>query len=241
MPSLSIGRVYGKTFEVLKKRWLSWALLTAVFSAGPAIIFEAIRWQVGVEDDSVLGAMRGMPGEMPITGILAICFNIAAARGVFDFYEARDTAANAWISSISLLFWPCLGLTILINLALMLGFVLLVIPGLFLMTTLAVALPVRVAERKDVDHAMRRSMELTKGSRWQILGVILIAVVAFVALVMINEMLFVGLWPYFGTVVLYPLAITVAPLSMALLPPVIYEELIALRGGRPNSTAEVFA
>ena len=241
MSSLSVSRVFGKTIWILKQRWPSWVLLFAGFSVAPAVVFELIRWQMGgTANQGVLETMRGLPGESIVTAVLTICLNIAAARGVFDVYAGRRTSGKDWLADLSV-FWPCLGLSILVNLGVIIGLVLLVIPGLFLMTCLAVSLPTRVAEGPTVDNAMRRSFELTKGSRWQIFAIILLGVLIFFVPSLVNEFVVVSQWPFIGSVIVLPLLTAVLSVMMALIPAVMYEELIALKGGRPDLTSEIFA
>lgn len=217
MPSLSVGRVFSKTFGLLKERWKSWAVLFTAFSIAPSMLFELIRWRMGVVNEGFFEAMRGLPGESIITAVLTVCLNIAATRGVFDLYAGRRTSAKDWLGAISV-FWPCLGLTILVNIAVIIGLVVLIIPGLFLMVCLSVALPTRVEEGPTVDNAMRRSFELTKGSRWQILAILLIGMLMFFVPSMINELAITSRWPFVGGVVLLPLVTAIMYVLMAVIP-----------------------
>jgi hypothetical protein len=54
------------------------------------------------------------------------------------------------------------------------GFLLLVIPGLVLITVWSVAAPVVVVERPPGLKALARSRQLVRGSGWQVFGVILL-------------------------------------------------------------------
>jgi|GEM_PF-2968925 len=56
-----------------------------------------------------------------------------------------------------------------------LGFMLLIIPGVFLAVLWSVATPALLVEDLSLGKALDRSAELTKGYRWQILGLFLIA------------------------------------------------------------------
>jgi len=58
---------------------------------------------------------------------------------------------------------PLLGLSILVGLYVGLGFLLLVVPGLILMTRFAAAVPALVLEDRSIRDAMRRSRELVRG------------------------------------------------------------------------------
>ena len=48
-------------------------------------------------------------------------------------------------------------------------------------------------------------------------------------------------WPFIGSVIVLPLLTAVLSVMMAVIPAVMYEELIALKGGRPDLTSEIFA
>ena len=56
----------------------------------------------------------------------------------------------------------------------MIGFVLIIVPGLILITIWSVAAPVVVLERPGVFAALGRSRELVSGNGWQVFGVIFV-------------------------------------------------------------------
>lgn len=84
-------------------------------------------------------------------------------------------------------FLPVLGLTILWWLGVGLGWVLLIIPGLILITMWSVALPALIGEELGVIESFGRSRELTRGSRLSILGVLIVSLI-----IMYVPMLFLG-------------------------------------------------
>ena len=67
---------------------------------------------------------------------------------------------------------PLLGLGIVAGIAIGIGFLLLIVPGLILMTIWSVAAPVLVLERAGVFASLGRSRELVRGNGWQVFGVI---------------------------------------------------------------------
>ena len=69
---------------------------------------------------------------------------------------------------------PLFVLGLLFGVSLLLGFVLLLVPGIILYLMWAVAAPVLVEEGTGVFGAFSRSSYLTKGARWTILGLGLI-------------------------------------------------------------------
>jgi hypothetical protein len=72
---------------------------------------------------------------------------------------------------------PVLVLSILSTILIMLGGVLLVIPGLMVMTMMFVAQPACVVERLGPIASISRSAELTRGYRWRVFGVILLILI----------------------------------------------------------------
>lgn len=75
---------------------------------------------------------------------------------------------------------PALGLLLLFGIALGVGFLLLVIPGLILWLTWFVVLPVMVGEGRGIFDCFGRSAELLRGMRWRLLLLMVIAVFAWV-------------------------------------------------------------
>ena len=67
---------------------------------------------------------------------------------------------------------------LLVGLTFILGLILLVIPGIYLLVRLAFIEQIVVCERLSGTAAMRRSFELTKGRFWQmiLLGLVLVAI-----------------------------------------------------------------
>ncbi len=67
-----------------------------------------------------------------------------------------------------------LGVAILSGIGIVIGLVLLIVPGLYLATLWAVAVPVVVIERAGVGGSFSRSSELTDGRRWRVFGAIVV-------------------------------------------------------------------
>jgi hypothetical protein len=74
--------------------------------------------------------------------------------------------------------WNVLSVSIVGQLAALLGLALLIVPGLAVVAGLWVAVPAAVTERwAGTSDALSRSWELTKGRRWKVLAVALVTVV----------------------------------------------------------------
>jgi hypothetical protein len=86
----------------------------------------------------------------------------------------RDATAGALLRAVT----PVVGSLLLVGLvagvAIVIGFILLVVPGLILITLWSVAAPVVVLERPPGLGALPRSRELVRGNGWQVFAVILV-------------------------------------------------------------------
>src|SRR5439155_19556398 len=67
--------------------------------------------------------------------------------------------------------------SILVGLAVGIGFLLLIIPGIILLGFFAVSVPAVVVENRRGTDAMRRSWDLVSSNFWHVLGVIVVAAI----------------------------------------------------------------
>ena len=120
---------------------------------------------------------------------------------------------------------------ILAGIAITIGLVALIVPGLYLMTIWSVLIPVIVLERRSVMEAFGRSRELVKGHGWQVFGVlVLLFIAAFVIQVLIAAILGGIFDSVFGFASGFLItSLLLAPLT-ALAASVIYFELKAIKG-----------
>jgi Uncharacterised protein family (UPF0259)/Membrane domain of glycerophosphoryl diester phosphodiesterase len=66
------------------------------------------------------------------------------------------------------------GLALLVGIIVMIGLLLLLLPGIFAYVALALSAPAFILERVGVTDSMRRSWELVKGDFWRVLGILLL-------------------------------------------------------------------
>jgi Uncharacterised protein family (UPF0259) len=92
--------------------------------------------------------------------------------------DVQDGRRDATVGQLLRAVTPVIGQLILVAfvaaVGVLIGFILIVIPGLILITIWSVAAPVVVLERPGVFAALRRSRELVRGNGWQVFGVILV-------------------------------------------------------------------
>ncbi len=147
----------------------------------------------------------------------------------------RDHTAGELLRAVA----PVLGQLILVGIVaaigIGIGFVLILVPGLILMTIWAVAAPVVVLERPNgVARALGRSRELVRGNGWQVFGVVFLLAFMVQVLAGIVDVAAASASSAVGIVVRVVLGILVGPLS-ALAAAVLYFEL---RNVQPAAAAE---
>ncbi len=125
---------------------------------------------------TLVGGIVQWAGFVLIGGIASV----VVSRAVLG---QRTTFAQAW-TQVSPRLPRLLGLTLLTGLIVLVGFVLCIIPGLYLAIALSLAAPVVVLERSKVGQAITRSQALIKGAWWRtfgiaLLGYLIIAVITF--------------------------------------------------------------
>jgi hypothetical protein len=123
---------------------------------------------------------------------------------------------------------PVLGQLLLVGIVagigIVIGFVLIIVPGLFLLTIWFVAAPVVVLERPGVFAALGRSRELVRGNGWQVFGVILVLYVLVGVISFIIDGIAESAGSGIGIVVRVVIGVLTAPL-LALAASVLYFEL----------------
>jgi hypothetical protein len=97
---------------------------------------------------------------------------VEAVRDILD--GRRDQTVGGLFSSASPFIGSLLAAGVLAGIGIAIGLVLLIVPGLILMTIWAVIVPVIVIERSGVMDAFGRSRALVRGNGWQVFGVIVV-------------------------------------------------------------------
>lgn len=135
---------------------------------------------------AVLFVFTGILGDLlivasPGLALLAVLIELVAGtlftgmvvQLVADVQDGRRDASPVQLLRAAT---PVLGQLILVGIVagigVVIGFILVIIPGLYLLTIWSLAAPVVVLERPGVFPALRRSREFVRGNGWQVFGVI---------------------------------------------------------------------
>ena len=154
---------------------------------------------------------------------------VEAARDILD--GRRDHTVGTLIQSASPVVVPLLVAGILAGIGIGIGLILLIVPGLFLLTIWAVIAPVIVIERRGALESFGRSRELVRGNGWQVFGVIVVLFLLQFIVSAVIQALANSVSDSFGAYAIADLVVRllVAPLS-ALAAAVLFFELKAIHG-----------
>jgi hypothetical protein len=97
---------------------------------------------------------------------------VEAVRDIID--GRRDHTIGSLFSAAAPFIWPLFAVGVLAGIAIGIGLLLLIVPGLFLLTIWAVLVPSIVIDRTGVFGAFGRSRQLVRGDGWRVFGVIVV-------------------------------------------------------------------
>lgn len=253
-----LGRVIERTFASIRRNFAVFALLALLLAGVPAALTGGLAAlaTTGVRTTLVAAGDRGLVAiGASVFGITFFVGAIAAfvLRGaivygaVADLNGGRATFGECLSTGLRHVGWLFL-LAIVVTVAEACGFILLIVPGLMMLTAWIVAVPAQVVERTGVFGAIQRSADLTRGHRWPIFGLIVIFVLGSGLVQGIAAAATAPLAaasPTTGAivsqVVIQPLAATVTALVAAVGVASIYFELRSAREGiGPEALAAVF-
>jgi ABC-type multidrug transport system fused ATPase/permease subunit len=220
---LDTARVFERIFEIYRDQFTLLIPAALVVFVPVAIVSGLIyAGDVGILGALIVAAI-GTIATYWFQGMV-----VEAARDILD--GRRDHTVGSLLRSVTPVVFPLVIAGILAGFAIGLGLLLLIVPGLFLLTIWAVLAPVIVIERRSALEAFGRSRELVRGNGWQVFGVI---VVLFVLQFVVTAVIQSIANSVADSVVGYSVAdllvrLLVAPLS-ALAAAVLFFELKALR------------
>ncbi len=164
-----------------------------------------------------------------LAGVLYQGVVVSLVRDVQD--GQRDSGMRDLIDEAMPFLGPLLGAGILAAIGIGIGFVLLIVPGLILLTIWAVIAPVIVIERSGALASFGRSRELVRGNGWPVFGTIIVAfLLAAIANAILTSIASAITDGVILQIVFSALASTVTAPVTALVAAVLYYRLLAAQG-----------
>ena len=190
-----IGRVISRTFRVIADNAPVFLALTALLCL-PVVIYDQFGIIAGLFGYHVatfdgfggLGAIYARAAiGYAISFIFANLLEAAITHGtVVSLNGGKASFGECFSTAISNIL-PLLAIVLIASVAILLGFLVLIVPGIILMLMLCVPVQVRVTEHKGIMDSLNRSAQLTKGYKGQIFGLFAIYFVLIVVIGLITR------------------------------------------------------
>ncbi len=227
-----VGSILGRSFSVLIKNIVPFGLLAIILFL-PNTLFNIYVTNGGPAANSLF-SIAGAIGSI-IGTLLSYLLTAALVYGTFKSLKNEPAGMGDILSKGLSTMLPVFGVALITGIAVGIGFFLLIIPGIVLLTMLYVVVPVAVIERPGVFASISRSIELTKGFRLRILGlVVLLYILIFVPAAMLgfvfsDEFLAGNISPGYLIASLIPSALITALSSVVVT--IAYHDLRAVKEG----------
>jgi hypothetical protein len=182
-----IGKVFSSTFSVLGRNIGLFLGLALIFSAIPALILQyLLQSMIGAAVVDPMQAMQegtlwryyvGIFAGILISLVLSSLLSSSLIRATIEDLSGKTPSIGDCIQTALAVLLPAIGLGLLAGIGVVIGLMLLIVPGIILWLRWSVAIPALVQERLGVTGSMGRSAALTSGSRWALFGLFLILVI----------------------------------------------------------------
>jgi hypothetical protein len=176
----------------------------------------------------VVGSLLGVIVEL----FAAFLVQAALVKAVQDVRDGRaDLSFGETVSAVTPYIWAVAGASILAGIAIAIGLILIIVPGLYLITIWAVIVPAIVIERSAALASFGRSRELVRGHEWHVFGTLVLAFVILIIVDIVLGLIFLALPIVLRSGLSTVVSGTLVAPFLALVVTLIYYRLLEARGG----------
>lgn len=182
---MQVGDAIGEGFGIYRRFWRHLVPIALVVYLVVSLV------------SLLLTALLGIVGALASVVISIVGVFLLQAALVEAVADVRDGRADLSLADTLRHAWPrvpaVIGAALLAGLGVALGLVLLVVPGLYLLTIWSALVPVIVLEQRGVFPAFGRSRELVRGYAWTVFGVIVVTFLIQLAFSIVLRIVLAGL------------------------------------------------
>jgi len=179
-----LSGVLGEAWSMYKAH--AWHLLAIAF-----VIYLAAAIVAGLL--SLAGVFGSLLGSI-VEFFAAFLLQATLIKAVQDVRDGRaDLSIRETVSAASPYIWPVAAASILAGIAITIGLILIIVPGLWLITIWAVIIPVIVIERTGALASFGRSRQLVRGHGWHVFGTLVLVFVILLVVEFILGLIFAAL------------------------------------------------
>jgi hypothetical protein len=175
----NVGRVINRTTTVLSRHFMIFFIVAAVAYLPTLLLMK-------VADDPTAGVVAAL-----FSLFLLLAFSIVSqaviVHAAFQDMRGRPVHLGESLGVGLARLFPIIGLAVVMAILGGIGFMLLVVPGLILMTMWFVSMPACVVEQLGPLASLGRSSQLTKGHRWKIFGLMLLLIIISIVITLLTE------------------------------------------------------
>jgi len=223
---MQAGAVIGKAWDMYKAHWrhlLPIAFVVYVLISLLILLLGTLGWL-----GALLGFIASIAGIFWLQGALVLAVD-----------DVRDGRADLSLTQTLDRVTPHLGTLVaaglLAGIAIAIGLVLLIVPGLYLMTIWLLIVPAIMLENRGVGDSFGRSHELVRGYGWSVFGVIVLTFLIFIGVGIVFGILDSAADSAWLSFVLNVILQTITAPFLALAWTNTYYELRDLKGAEPTA------
>lgn len=248
----NIGKTLGKAFNLLSRTGGQILIASLLIYFIPMMAYYyAVEAPSGYVDDGLRSWV-----DNPVVGVpkvvLGVTINIIYTIVIISILYRADknekTDLKDLRAAIADKFFTVYGVSIIFNILIGSGTVLLVVPGIIAALMFFVSVPVAVIEKGGVFESLARSRDLTRGKRWGLFGYLVIQAIMLIGIIvglyLPTGLIEDGSWPALEPLLpaFYLVSELIISVFMLLLTVAAYIHLRDLKEGhRPEALADVFA
>jgi hypothetical protein len=141
-----------------------------------------------------LAGVFGSPLGSVVELFAAFLLQATLIKAVQDVRDGRaDLSIGGTVSAATPYIWSVAAAAILAGIAITIGLILIIVPGLWLITIWAVIIPVIVIERTGALASFGRSRQLVRGHGWHVFGTLVLVFVILLVVEFILGLIFAAL------------------------------------------------